>query len=195
MCSSDLTGLPAPYDDDDVSHFYYLSLSLSLSIRPFFSFSRSVDAACSDENFSVLCELLEGDDDLVSLFTDAEGGFTFFAPIDAAFEEVAALFEAATPEEAESILAFHLVLGSITPYEALECTVETEMANGTPSRTKCEREDGLVVGKYQKGGGNRKNNNLPFIILPNNLVCNGIIHAIDAVMLPNKVPEIPGLFD
>jgi len=154
-----------------------------------------VDAACSDENFSVLCELLEGNDELVSLFTDAEDGFTFFAPIDAAFEEVSALFEAASPEEAESILAFHLVLGSITGYDALECTVTTEMANGSPSRTKCEREDGLIVGKYQKGGGNRKNDNLPLIILPDNLVCNGIIHAIDAVMLPNAVPEIPGLFD
>lgn len=151
------------------------------------------DAAC-DNDYTVLCELLKGDDELTELFATTEDGFTFFAPSDEAFEEVAGLFDAATPEQAESILGFHLHLGGIIAYEDLECTQELMMANGTPSRTRCDKDKDGISAKYQKGGGNRKNDNLPLIDNAT-LVCNGVIYTVDAVMLPNAVPEIPGLFD
>ena len=62
----------------------------------------------------------------------------------------------------------------------LECTKELEMLSGATSRTKCmENEKTGLLEKYQKGGGNRNNGNLPQIIDADINTCNSVVHVLD----------------
>jgi uncharacterized surface protein with fasciclin (FAS1) repeats len=64
------------------------------------------------------------------------------------------------------------------------------MLDGRPSCTMCTKNsDGEDI-IIQKGGGNRMNDILPVIIVPNIAACNGMIHVIDQVMLPNFINKL-----
>lgn len=60
----------------------------------------------------------------------------------------------------------------------LECSSTVSMANGETTRTVCE-EDGI----YLYGKGNDMNA-MPLIVLVDIEACNGVIHAVDEVILP-----------
>ena len=117
--------------------------------------------------------------------------FTLFAPIDDAFE--GQMLEALTAvPEAETILNYHATApGNVVMAEDLKCSELIEMASGGLSRTQCiKNPDTDLDDFYQKGGGNRKNDMLPKIIDSNIEACNGVIHVVDKVMLPNFVGAI-----
>ena len=142
---------------------------------------------CSDDDFTILCglfnELAEP-----SLRTASSESFTLFAPTDAAFDGQMLETLAAIPEAA-TILNYHATApGSVVEAEDLKCTGLVKMASGGMSRTKCMRntETGLLE-FYQKGGGNRRNNLMPKIIKADIETCNGVIHVVDKIMLPNFV--------
>ena len=59
------------------------------------------------------------------------------------------------------------------------------MLSGGLSRTMCLKDE-----YYQKGGGNRKNDLLPKIDFKQGTkACDGVVHVVDEVMLPNYVPD------
>merc|ERR1719469_185928 len=58
------------------------------------------------------------------------------------------------------------------------------MASGDYSRTSCEKNDDGVDELYQKGNGNYKLDLIPKLELPSLRASNGIVHILDAVMLP-----------
>jgi hypothetical protein len=154
------------------------------------------ELACGAEDFTVMCYLTTEFPDVTKALESAP--FTFFAPTDEAFEDIEELLDVATEDEIANILLFHAYMGSDAPlmYMDLECTEVYEMANEYYSRTKCVKEKKFGTwSKGQKGGGNRKNDKIPMIIDADIPVCGGVVQAIDAVMLPNWVDEIPGLYD
>merc|ERR1712238_323677 len=71
--------------------------------------------------------------------------------------------------------------GDSLTYEELSCQGLLDMTTGKTSRTKCD--DGK---RYQNGPGNHDSETFPMITKNSSdiVTCNGIVHTIDAVMLP-----------
>ena len=104
-----------------------------------------------------------------------EGPFTVFAPTDEAF---AALPEGtldellANPEQLASILTYHVVSGEVTSDQLTEGQ-EVTTVNGAPATITLE-------GGPKINGAN--------ITQPDVQASNGVIHVIDAVILPPEAP-------
>lgn len=136
------------------------------------------EVLCALPQFEILCALV-GDAGL----SDALGGvddFTLFAPVNTAFESL-------TLELADSIISdmdllelvilSHAVSGDLFSTD-LVCGGEIAMVSGAETTTVCE--DGMI---FQVGAGNSADS-IPQIISVDGVACNGIIHAIDKVILP-----------
>ena len=111
----------------------------------------------------------------------SKGTWTVFAPTDEAFGAIEDAAETFDFLDLDDMLQFHAVAGARITFADLPCTELTEMANGETSRTKCSR-NGTI--KYQRGPG-QMDGMLPKIVAKDVEVCNGIIHVVDNVMLPN----------
>ena len=127
-------------------------------------------------------------DDDMTLFefvNDPEATITAFAPTDDAFAELSLI---SGDVDVKDVLLFHAVLGTTIYAKDLSCERGgdrnlIQMANGENSRTICDFADDITV-IYQKGPGNARDN-MPMIIAADVEACNGIIHVVDRVMLPN----------
>ena len=104
-----------------------------------------------------------------------EGPFTVFAPTDEAFAALPAgtLDELlANPEQLASILTYHVVSGEVTSDQLTEGQ-EVTTVNGAPATITLE-------------GGPKINE--ANITQPDVQASNGVIHVIDAVILPPEAP-------
>lgn len=132
------------------------------------------DLAASNDSFSTLAAALEAAD-LVSVL-QGEGPYTVFAPTDEAF---AALPEGTLdmlllPENRETlvqILTYHVVPGAVTSDELVSGEVAT--VEGSPIEVMVG--DGSVMV------------NDATVIQPDVKASNGVIHAIDQVILPPNI--------
>jgi len=149
-----------------------------------------MDLLCSFDNFSNFCELID-ELDLDDLFSPiADNLLTVFAPNNKAFEALEGNeefdFNTLTTKQSIYVLLYHVVAmeGNSLTYADLECGLTTETLNGESARTKCSGDD-----KFQRGP-KQMDNRLPKIIVPNIDVCNGVVHVVDHVILPNldKIP-------
>merc|ERR1712028_321473 len=122
---------------------------------------------------------------------------TIFVPTDTAFENFDALLDDSgvdlSPEQVGEIVLFHGTDETLL-FEDLDCSAKVDMwcvESCGQSRTKCMKaEDGFVV-KFQKGGGNRKNDLLPEIVVADLLTCDGnVVHIISQVMPPNDIDKL-----
>ena len=121
--------------------------------------------------------------------SDLESIVTLFAPTDSAFAHIEdAFLSTLSPDELSDILFYHAVDSEIL-VEDLVCQGTIEMLSGGLSRTMCVTP--ITNPKYyQKGGGNRKNDLLPKIdFYAGTKACDGVVHVVDEVMLPNYVPD------
>merc|ERR1712238_643429 len=135
--------------------------------------------ACSNKDiYNTMCDLLKAVDTDYAL---ASGMFTAFFPTDDAFAAIADVTNTLSDEQIATIVKFHIHEGDSIAYEELECKGLLDMANGKTSRTKCEEGK-----RYQNGPGNHYLDTFPLIIKNSSdiVTCNGIVHTIDAVMLP-----------
>lgn len=131
-----------------------------------------VDVASSNDDFSTLVEAVTAADLAETL--GGEGPFTVFAPTNEAFAALPAgtldsLLQPENKEQLVQILTYHVVPGnypasSLTGKRGSLETVEGGMlnVNGT---------DGVMVQDAM-------------VITPDVMASNGVIHAIDTVMLP-----------
>jgi hypothetical protein len=134
------------------------------------------------KDFSFLCSLYEQEE-------DDDTTYTIFAPPDEAFERIAGPVETLSDEQVGEVFFFHFVEGAVM-FDDLQCKARTEMVAGGDSRTMCNDDNNGNAWKVQKGGGNRKNNLDPIIMLADIEACNGsIIHIVSEVLLPNFIPE------
>jgi len=112
---------------------------------------------------------------------------TLFAPTNDAFQTYADGLATLTADQRVRTLLFHFHEGeSKMMWEDLICSDLLKMASTDLSRTFCRSTTGSIA-KGQKGGGNRIYGDAAFVIDRNNMVCNGVVHIVDEVMLPNFI--------
>ncbi|MEL6266252.1 MAG: fasciclin domain-containing protein [Pseudomonadota bacterium] len=131
-----------------------------------------VDTAAAAGDFTTLVAAVEAADLVDAL--KSEGPFTVFAPTDAAF---AALPEGTVetllmPENRATLvtlLSYHVVPGTVASADLAGQTIEATTINGLP--LPIDATSGVMVGEAS-------------VIAADIPASNGIIHAIDAVLMP-----------
>ncbi len=134
-----------------------------------------VDVAAGNDDFSILVDAVvqAGLDGALS----SEGPFTVFAPTNAAFEALpAGLLESLTNEQLAEVLQYH-VLGA----EVFSNQLEAEQAVASLTG-----EDIFVIAN----GGGVTVNNAASVISADIEASNGVIHAIDTVILPDVFGDV-----
>lgn len=143
-----------------------------------------VGVAASNDSFSTLVAAVKAADLVGTL--NSEGPFTVFAPTNEAFAKlpegtVDTLLKSENKEMLTSILTYHVVAGK---FEAADVLKAIEDNNGkfvittvNGEKLKAYTKDGKVMLKDSKG-------NTSTVILTDVGASNGVIHAIDGVVMP-----------
>jgi len=137
-----------------------------------------VDIAAGDGNFTTLVAAVQAaglEDTLRS-----SGPFTVFAPTDAAFAALPAgtvesLLLPENKDQLVSILTYHVLPGAVTSDQVLGQRLNVATVQG---------QTVAVDGTGSKLGASVKVNDAN-VIIADILATNGVIHAIDKVLLPN----------
>jgi uncharacterized surface protein with fasciclin (FAS1) repeats len=132
-----------------------------------------VDVAAGNEDFSTLVAAVEAADLVDTL--SSEGPFTVFAPTNEAFEALPeGVLDALLLEEnvdvLTSILTYHVVEGEVTSDQVTDGDVATVEGQSVTLST----ENGVMV-------------NDATVVIADVDASNGVIHAIDAVLIPPDV--------
>ncbi len=156
-----------------MAFIFTLGLTSSVAETPAKPTQSIVDIAVSNDNFTILVEALQKADLVNAL--NGDGPFTVFAPTDEAFE---ALFNELgvdgindlTKDQLTPILLYHVVSGNVMAESVKTGKVET-----------LNSEAKINVKKSSKGvtlNGNSK------VVMTDIAATNGVIHVIDAVLVP-----------
>ena len=105
-----------------------------------------------------------------------EGPFTVMAPRNTAFAEVSDAVDAFTVDELSNVLRYHVVSGNVRS-EDLEAGPVPTLADGNTTFTVSFADDDTVVLTDQLGGS-------ATVVLTDVQGTNGVVHMIDAVLLP-----------
>lgn len=129
-----------------------------------------VELAQSDDNFSTLVSVIV---DLGLAETLTSGEFTVFAPTNAAFDALPeGLLDSLTDEQLTEIITFHVTEGSI-PSGSLDASQDVESLQGEHLLVQAS-----AAGVTVNGSSNVVDADLQ--------ASNGIIHAVDEVLLPSE---------
>lgn len=143
-----------------------------------------VEVAVGNENFSTLVAAVKAADLVSTLSSD--GPFTVFAPTNDAFAKlpegtIASLLKTENKAILTSILTYHVVSGK---FDAVAVVVAIKANNGAFEVTTVQGGkliaslDGeSVILKDEKGNTSK-------VIMADVAVSNGVIHAIDSVVMP-----------
>ena len=143
-----------------------------------------VGVAASNENFTTLVAAVKAAD-LVSTL-NSDGPFTVFAPTNDAFAKlpdgtVETLLKAENKGTLTSILTYHVVAGKFMAADVLDAIKKNNGSFTIPTvngeKLTASLKDGKVMLKDAKG-------NYSTIILTDVDASNGVIHAIDTVVMP-----------
>merc|ERR1719309_780063 len=136
-----------------------------------------VDVAVAAGQFTTLVKVVT-DLGLVDTIKGAEA-LTIFAPNDAAFAKLdPGLLESLTTEQKKAVVLRHVVVGKVMAADVVTGPVKTFGGEEIDLVAK----DGGVQIKYMGGSSN--------VIKADVQACNGVIHVIDSVILPQKPPVI-----
>ena len=132
-----------------------------------------VEVASSNEDFSTLVAAVDAAGLVETL--NGEGPFTVFAPTNEAFEALPegvldALLLEENQEVLTSILTYHVVPGEVTSDQISDGDVATVEGSTVTIST----ENGVMV-------------NEATVVTPDVMASNGVIHVIDAVIIPPDV--------
>jgi len=114
-------------------------------------------------------------EDLVEIL-QGEGPFTVFAPVNSAFEDISEVVEGLTPEQITEVLLYHVVSGAQVYSDQLSDGQEVTAAN---DGTFTVNINGSTVTITDSQGGEAG------VILTDVQATNGVIHVLDAVIIPN----------
>jgi uncharacterized surface protein with fasciclin (FAS1) repeats len=134
-----------------------------------------VDTASAAGDFTTLVTAVEAAGLVDTL--KGEGPFTVFAPTDAAFAALPegtldTLLDPANQDDLSSILTYHVVEGSVMAADVQPGPVTT--VNGAAFTV--DTSDGVTITDGQGGQAN--------VVTTDIETSNGVIHVIDAVLLP-----------
>ena len=144
-----------------------------------------VDVAVGNEDFSTLVTALKAADLVGAL--QGDGPFTVFAPTNDAFAKVdpsalSSLLEAENQKALANVLTYHVISGKIT---AANVVSALEKGNGV---VELKALNGQVLTVVQKDGKiwlKDTNGNYSEIVATDVMSSNGVIHVINAVVMPN----------
>jgi len=131
-----------------------------------------IDTALSAGNFSTLAAALGAAGLIETLKGD--GPFTVFAPTDEAFSKIPpeTLSELLQPENKEKLIAtltYHVVSGRVTADEVADLQSAPSLQGQT---LKISTKDGIKINDAK-------------VLTPDVQATNGVIHIIDAVLIPS----------
>lgn len=150
-----------------------ISFTTALAKAPSKANKSIVEIAVSNDNFSILVEALTKAELVDAL--SADGPFTVFAPTNEAFEN---LFKEIgvdgvadlTKDQLTPILLYHVVSGNVMAASVKSGDVPT--LNTDAKLMVAVSKEGVVI--------NKKSN----VVTTDILASNGVIHVIDAVLVP-----------
>ena len=130
-----------------------------------------IDTALSAGNFSTLAAALGAGGLIETLKGDSP--FTVFAPTDEAFSKIApetlsALLKPENKERLLAILTYHVVSGRVSADEVTDLESATSLQGQT---LKISTKDGIRINDAN-------------VLTPDVQATNGVIHIIDAVLIP-----------
>ena len=166
-----------------LNNFFNISLlSIVLSTNPVEM--NIVETAVSNDNFSTLVAAVQAADLVDALSSD--GPFTVFAPTNDAFNNLpdgtlSTLLQPENQETLQSILTYHVVAGQFMAEDVVQAI------NGNGGQFTVETlQGGELTLKLWEGNVYVKdtNGNKAQIIITDVETSNGVIHAIDNVVLP-----------
>ena len=115
------------------------------------------------------------------------GPFTVFAPTNEAFAKLPAgtvdtLLKPENKEMLTKVLTYHVVAGRVTAADLKKMIKQgkgmAELTTVAGGKLWAMEKDGHIVLKDEKGG-------ISTVTIPNVFQSNGVIHVVDAVVLPN----------
>ena len=118
---------------------------------------------------------------LDTVVSDPDGKFTVFAPTDDAFTALGINLGTLTDEQLTDILLYHVVSG-----KEINASAATAIAGNKVEMANTEELSLSLTGSELFA-------NLSSIVVPNVDASNGIIHAIDTVMLPPSPTDLTGV--
>ena len=135
-----------------------------------------VDIAAGDPNFSTLVAAVQAAGLAGTL--SGPGPFTVFAPTNAAFSALPAgtvdsLLLPENQAQLQSVLTYHVLPGAVTSDQIIGRRFSAQTVQGGSV---------TIDGNVGKVGNVRVNN--ANVIIPDIIASNGVIHAIDRVLLP-----------
>ncbi|MCU0688640.1 MAG: fasciclin domain-containing protein [Phycisphaerales bacterium] len=147
-----------------------------------------VDTALANKDFSTLVTALKAADLVTTL--KGKGPFTVFAPTNAAFEKLpketlAALLKPEAKSTLAGILTYHVIAGDVKAADAIKL-------DGKMAKTVNGAEVKIVVkdGKVFIGPGvDKEHKDMAQIVKTDIVTSNGVIHVLDAVILPPAKSE------
>ena len=143
-----------------------------------------VDVAASNENFTTLVAAVKAAE-LVSTLS-SEGPFTVFAPTNDAFANlpegtVAGLLKPESKDALTGILTYHVVSGKFEAAAVIDAVTKNGgkfMVNTVQGGTiAISLKDGKVMLTDENGGTST-------VVMADVAASNGVIHAIDSVVMP-----------
>lgn len=140
-----------------------------------------VDVAMSDSRFSMLVELLK-EANLVETLQGA-GPFTVFAPTNDAFAKIPAdklAMLKSNPEMLKSVLLYHVLGMQVASSDAR--TMKAKTAQGSELQVKVKKSNGSATVMVDKAK----------VIVADVKASNGVIHAIDTVLMPKMDNKMMG---
>jgi uncharacterized surface protein with fasciclin (FAS1) repeats len=136
-----------------------------------------VGHAAANTNFSSLVGALgAADGDLVNVLSGT-GPFTVFAPLNSAFDEIAAVTATLTTEQLSKVLTYHVVSGNVVSGD-LSNGMEVTTVNGG---TFTINISGSNVTITDAGGG------VSTVVLTDVQATNGVIHVLNKVIIPSNL--------
>lgn len=156
-----------------MAFIFSIGLTTAFAKNPAKPTKSIVDIAVSNDNFTILVEALQKAELVDAL--NGEGPFTVFAPTDKAFE---ALFNELgvngvsdlTKNQLTPILLYHVVSGNVMAKDVTSGMVET-----------LNKDASINVDASKSGVTLNKNSN---VVMTDVAATNGVIHVIDAVLVP-----------
>lgn len=145
-----------------------------------------VSVAAGDENFNTLVTAVDSAGLVETLNSD--GPFTVFAPTDEAFEKLPEgtlenLVKSENKEQLGNILTYHVVSGSYNAASFIEAIQENdgrfEVVTVNGDKIVLSLRDGSVLLTDANGG-------TATVLVTDVMASNGIIHAIDGVVMPKS---------
>jgi uncharacterized surface protein with fasciclin (FAS1) repeats len=143
-----------------------------------------VGVAAGNEAFSTLVAAVKAAGLVETL--SGEGPFTVFAPTNDAFAKlpegtVAGLLEPESKDQLTAILTYHVVAGKF------EAAAVIEAINGNDGKFTVDTVQGGKIDLSLDNGNvvlTDANGNTSVVVIPDVAASNGVIHAIDTVVMP-----------